>query len=364
MPSTASQLKLTVTEKIRALYVEKLYLTDALVNAKKSFPLAHEGFVEVLIYQYYRCFETLLDEIDVSSVVIWNAFKYHHMIFAAMCRERGIKLLFAEFGAIPGTVVFDEDGQMGESWPATRPEEFNALSVSKTECAEAERIVTALRQSGSNRNVQQEGQTLEGLTSRLKPGRPILLFAGQCDRDSGMIPYNETAKRFHSPSFASTLDAVIHVAEIAEANDWNLIFRPHPIAKQEAYDPRLPKNVIAFTEGSINDIIDLSDVVVTTLSSTVYVSLIRETPCVMLGYNQIHSKDCAYEALDKDSIEPVLQQAVTDGYTEAQKAAFVRHVAQMGKYYLFSDGLQGAELSFGRSAEEITALVEYLLPKS
>lgn len=362
--AAASRLKLTVTSEMQALYEEKPYLKDALINARASFPQASKGHVEVLICQYYRCFEALLDKFNVSGVVIWNAFKYHHMIFAAMCKERNIKLMFAEFGAIPGTVVFDEGGQMGESWPATHPEEFNALPVSEEDCTEAARLIAALRQSGLNRNAQQDGLALDDLTVRLKPDRPTLLFAGQCDRDSGIIPYNETARRFHSPSFPSTVDAVIHAAKIAAANDWNLIFRPHPIAKQEAYDPRLPKNVIVFTEGSINDIIDLSDVVVTTLSSTVYVSLIRETPCVMLGYNQIHGKGCAYEALDKDSIEAVLQQAVHDGYTEAQKAAFIRHVAQMGKYYLFSDGRQSSGPSFGRSARDAAKLVESLLPES
>jgi hypothetical protein len=108
-----------------------------------------------------------------------------------------------------------------------------------------------------------------------------------------------------------------------------------------------PGNTIYIESGDINDLIDISDVVVTILSQTNYITMIRHKPVVMLGFNQSKGKGCTYEAFEKNKIEDAIQRAIRDGFTEDQRQAFLVHIAQLIKYYLYDD-LQEREIRFGR----------------
>ena len=339
------------------LFREKRYLQEAMENLQAMIPGASPSMLKSLVCEYHRAYSAVLDEMKIATVVIWNKFHACHYIFSQLCNERGVRVVYAEFGSLPGTIVLDEGGQMGESWPATHPEEFQQLPVTKEECDRAEKAVKLLRASGLNRNVQPENQASDVLQQKLKPGRPIILYAGQYDGDSGMIPYTENTRKFHSPCFTSSEEGMAYVAEIADRHDWNFIFKPHPLVKNRINAKQLPSNVIFIPDYNINDIIDIADVVITILSTTVYVSLVRDTAALMLGYNQISQKGCAYEAFCREDIEPALTAAVENGYTESQRAAFIRHVAQMNKYYLYTDGQKRAGLRLGRSIQEAAEFI-------
>ena len=340
------------------IFEQKAYLQEAARNIKQRYPRVADDFLKQLVCEYYWAFSAVLDQINVATVVIWNKFHACNCIFSQLCQERKIRTLYVEFGPLPGTIVFDEDGQMGESWPATHFAEFLRLPVTGEDCDQAEKAIETLRTSGLNRNAQPQTESDTALKKALKPGRPIILYAGQYDGDSGMVPYTENTRRFHSPCFASSEEGMLWVAEIAAKHDWNFIFKPHPQLKNKIDPQRLPHNVIFVPDYNINDIIDMADVLVTILSSTVYVSLIRGTAALMLGYNQISHKDCTYEAHRQEDIESQLIAAVEKGYTASQKAAFVRHVAQLNKYYLYSDGQAHERLHLGRPIESAAEFIE------
>ncbi len=338
---------------MQALMAEKEYLRIAIESAASAMPSLRPEYVQTLMCEAYRCYDAVLTKLNIAGVSLWCEFKYNHYLLSEMCRERGIPVSYAEYGSLPGTIVLDSEGQMGESAPARRPEELNAMPVSGEELAQAEKIVDYLKSSGINRKNQPQSTDNSGLLAKLRPGRPIVMFAGQLDQDSGLVPYTEASRTYHSPVYRSTLEANLALAEIAGRHDWNYIFKPHPSALEEVNVSRLPKNVIYIDNININDIIDIADVVVTILSSTVYVSLVRDTASVMLGYNQIHGKGCAYEALTPDRVEPVLCEAVEKGYTPEMRAAFIRHVAQMQKYYLFNDCVTKAPIRYGRGFGDV-----------
>lgn len=355
----SKRLKLELTAEIREAVREKPYLQQAVAIAKAALGnQALPNYAEVLVYENYRCFKELLDHINVISVNIWNKFRFNHYLFDEMCRERGIPVTYLEFGSLPGSLVFDRNGQMGESWPAVSFEEFRTLAVTEDELQSAESLVQFLRESGLNRRKQPENNVDMDELARLKPGRPIILFAGQWDSDSGLVPYTENTKRYHSPIYKSTLDALCSVAQIAQKHDWNLVFKPHPSVLFEYKRSDYPSNVITVGMCNLNEIIDRADVVVTILSSTAYISLIRERPCVMLGYNQIRGKGCTYEAFSQERVEPVLCDAVEKGYTNEQRKAFIRHVAQMRRYYLYDDGQKAKPYVCGRPIDMLSECFE------
>ena len=110
---------------------------------------------------------------------------------------------------------------------------------------------------------------------------------------------------------------------------------------------QLPPEVLFIEYADINELIDIADVVVTILSTTNYNALTRYKPVVMLGYNQTRGKGCTYEAFEKEEIEDTIKEALEKGFTKEQQDAFLKHIAQCLKYYLYDD-LQDRPIRYGR----------------
>jgi hypothetical protein len=67
----------------------------------------------------------------------------------------------------------------------------------------------------------------------------------------------------------------------------------------------------------------------------------------MLGYTQSKGKDITYESFEKDKIEDTIKEAIDNGFTKKQQEAFVVHLAQVLKYYLYDD-MTERRLRFGK----------------
>lgn len=163
-----------------------------------------------------------------------------------------------------------------------------------------------------------------------------------------VVPYTDNSSKYHSPIFKSSVESAICLGEIAKEKRWNIIYKPHPMAHfTEEEKNRIPENVIIIERADINEIIDCSDVVITILSATAYDSLLRYTPTVMLGYNQLKSKGCTYDAFKKDEIVIQIEKAIKEGFTKEQQGIFLIHIAQLLKYYL-NDDMKDREIRYGR----------------
>ena len=114
----------------------------------------------------------------------------------------------------------------------------------------------------------------------------------------------------------------------------------------------LSPNILFVSNVNLNDLIDQVDVVVTLMSQTAYVALIRERAVVTLGYNQLRHKGCNYEAYVKEDIERVLKDAISHGYTSEQRQNFICHTAQLLKYYLY-DNLADRPIRYGKSIKNL-----------
>lgn len=286
---------------------------------------------------------------------MWNEFSVMHMICKEVCSRRNIPVVYSEAGVIPNTYAFEVGGQMGESYPAVNYTEFARLTVSADELDGAKKIVESLRESRDNRwakyGVYKDEQLAE-VQKRIVLGRPIVFYAGQNDYESGIIPYTHDSMKFHSPIFKSSYDAAVFLSEICKKRDWNFIYKRHPMMRMKKRLEPLPENVINYDELEIHDIIDFADVTVTILSQTSYVALIRKKPVVMLGFNQMRGKGCAYEAFTEKEVEKELEQAILNGLTKEQEDCFYIHVAQLIKYYLFEDFMSKTH-SYGKSVTEL-----------
>lgn len=311
--------------------------TEAMRNLKR-YTSAGEGSAILLTYFAALFFRGLFDAVKPGLVMIWNAFCGVNQIVEIICAEKGIPVCYMEFGVLPGTFAVESMGQMGESFPCREASRFRRMEVSPEELFHAGKLREYFFTTGLNRKAQPQGFQLEKVRERLRPGRPTILYAGQNDLDSGLYPYTENSRARHSPIFATSDQAAVELAKLAAKNEWNLIYKPHPAMRgYGASEEDFPGTVIFLESANINDVIDLSDLVVTILSQTAYVSLIRKKPTLLLGYNQLRGKGCAYEAYEAGDIEPRIKAALERGYTEEQDADFIKHIAQLEKYYLYND---------------------------
>lgn len=354
--------KLNISKNINEVIGSKEYLKWAVNNTKGRYSDMEEGYAENFVYYSYYYLNKVLDIIKPKAVVLWLEFYAFHEIFLNICNERGIKVLFFEFGVLPGTYAFETTGQMGESLPAINYAEFFDLKVDEDDIIHAQNVIKYLYENRVTRWQQPMNDVgeIDILKEKLIIGKPVILYAGQNDYESGIRPYGEYARKYHSPVFESSDQAAVYLGKLAAKNNWNIIYKPHPAVlrfacRQKEYD--IPDNVIIVDRIDINDLIDMADVLVTIVSQMGYMSLIRGKSAVMLGYTQLRGKSCTYEAFSQSVIEKVINDAIQFGVTEEQKANFTRHVAQIIKFYVFDDG-EEREIRYGKDMVQCMELMK------
>jgi hypothetical protein len=184
-------------------------------------------------------------------------------------------------------------------------------------------------------------------------GRKLIFYAGQQDYASGLVPRSLPESHVHSPYFADTVDALRHLAELAERNNWHIVFKPHPILanRSKNFKTAHPGRVDVALGANLFDCMEQCDVTTTIVSQVSYMALIHDRPCVLLGRTQLTGKGCVYEPHDFADIETVFQRALAEGFTEAQRTAWRRHVAQVMRHYAFGFEDDAAEL-LGRGVDD------------
>jgi hypothetical protein len=265
-----------------------------------------------------------------------------------------IRYHYVEYAALPGTLCFDEKGQMAESWVAQHPAEFLALPIDESDLARAQTYLEYLRggkKSGKPQDARISIQDVVGRARDLK--RKIIFYAGQNDWASGMLPRALPESKMHSPIYTDTLDALDHLSEIAEANDWQILFKPHPLVQDRHKDFQVahPDRVNLVLGANILECIEEADVVTTIVSQVAYLAMIHERPCVMLGRTQLRNKGCNYQTGLRDKVEPTMQHALRDGFHGIARKRWLQHIAQMCKYYLFAID-EEVEAIIGRGIHE------------
>ncbi len=324
--------------------------------------------VRVLLYRAYL--RSLVRKMRPALCVFWHRFNPWHQSMPDFCEQLGVPFLFTEYGLLTGTISFDEGGQMAESWIARRNEEFLALPVGEAELERATAVLERLRAHRSERKRLDliegpEAQAaaapspLDRVLDRLKKsGRPIIFYAGQNDYGSGMVPRTLPNAELHSPFFESTVDALRDLCTYAEERDAYVVFKPHPLVQMDLSDLDLPHpDRVDFVPGAdIFECMAAAEVVVTILSQVSYMALIHDRPCVLLGRNQLSGKGCVYELGAREALGETVADAMKLGFVEEQRAAWLRHAAQLCRHALFAFD-EATEKDIGRGLEETAAFL-------
>ncbi|MCT7584809.1 hypothetical protein [Aliarcobacter butzleri] len=341
--------------KINSDIKKLIYENDTYINAldnfdKKFHKVLCKNQAEYTVFEAYVFFNELINKYNPNAIILWNKFTPIHTIFDFIARKHNIKVFYAEFGVLPGTFSIETIGQMGESYPAINYKDFKNINISQSEKIDSIDILAKLKSSKLNRNIQPINNEIDNIKKMLKQNKPTILYAGQNDFESGIYPYTKHTKEFHSPIFKSSDEAFEYLCQIAKKNEWNLIYKRHPLMVNNTNKPN-DNGFLIIDNININDLIDICDVAITIVSQVSYISLIREKPLVLFGYTQLKNKECCYEVYTLSKIEKSISEAIQYGFTDKQKENFVLHVAQLIKTYVYDDLLK-KDVKYNLSTDE------------
>lgn len=350
-------IKIKVSEKIRTAVRRKPYLVDLV--QRRVLRGYSESVSTVLAYEAERYFAALLEKINPKLVMVWNNWGNNSTVLSELAKQRAVPVISVERGFLEGTMMLSANGY-GHDFVNADPEGFRSLPIGSEEIAKANEIIGFLRDTGFNRYSQPHNSVLQQLKQQLDNGKPNILLVGAFDCENPAFPQSD----MYTPTFALSKEAVSYIAKLAKRDRWNLIYKVHPlmdkVTSQKLKDKKISSNVFCVRDVNVNDLIDIADVVVCMISGVAYIALTRDKPLVQLGHTPLKGKGCCYEPVDVDDIEAKIKEALRYGYTPEQKSAFVKHVAQVNKYYYFDD-LAARPIRYGRPIEEASALLDTMI---
>lgn len=349
-------IKIKVPEKIRTAVRGKPYLFDLV--QRRVLRGYSESVSTVLAYEAERYFAALLEKINPKLVMVWNNWGNNSTVLSELAKQRAVPVISVERGFLEGTMMLSANGY-GYDFVNAEPQKFRSLPIGSEEIAKANEIIGFLRDTGFNRYSQPRNSVLQQLKQRLDNGKPNILLVGAFDCENPAFPQRD----MYAPTFALSKEAVSYIAKLAKRDRWNLIYKEHPLMDKvisQKLKDKIPSSVFCVRDVNVNDLIDIADVVVCMISGVSYIALTRDKPLVQLGYTPLKGKGCCYEPVDVDDIEAKIKEALRYGYTPEQKSAFVKHVAQVNKYYYFDD-LAARPIRYGRTIEEASALLDTMI---
>lgn len=278
----------------------------------------------------------VLRALNPRHVLLWHQWNSLMDIGRNLCQGMGLTSAYLHEGMLPKTMTYDPKGMMADAEcvgvtmqvDSDGPTPEQALWLNR-----AEAVITTIREDGLDRKPLsglRVGNDLRRIADSM--GARLIFYAGINDWHSGNLP--EAGGAIHSPFFRDTLDGLDALLEIAEENNWLIMFKPHPnlYPRPIAPHPRL----FVVRESNTLDCIDVSDVVATILSSICYISLSRRKATILLGRNTLTGTGSAYEIDDRGKLAIVVAQALETTDTPLRFAAFRNHVAALLRDYLYS----------------------------
>lgn len=275
-----------------------------------------------------------------DMIVAWGAYLLCPRILKHICAELNIPFITMELGVLPETIAFDCQGHMGESWVCNSADDFNRLPLSDSDIRKGQTYLERARNTKTSRNirVKPSANTESCIAELMESGKKTLLVIGSNSAFSGYVPYDAVARQHHSPFYPDNEMVVRKLSEaFGDDQDVQIIYKPHPITITRGLDVQLEyPNVTILPDANLDDCIDMADVALTLVSQGGYESLLRDTPVVMLGRNQINGSGAVTVLEDAGKLAETVRATLAESYSQERRVAFEEHVARLLKYYLYN----------------------------
>lgn len=301
-------------------------------NKRNIVPTWLESYSSTL--QLARAADKVLTTYKPKVCLVWHEWNQASHVCKWLCDAYGIPTLFCHDGALPMTMGMDPIGEMAESTPVAKADTYYAQPLAKIDRKRAIGYRNLVTETGMNRkSTVADGSLSRLLSSVRESGKKILFYAGCNDWQTGMLPVWWDKSQIHSPIFVDSYDGFRYLSDLCERRDWILLFKPHPHLEPKRLDLST-SHVIFVREANIHECVRQSDVCLTLVSATAYMSLFNERPTILLGRNSLSRSGCCYEPQELGDIPEAIDAALKgEGFAEMQKR-WMDHLARMIRYTL------------------------------
>lgn len=349
LPETNEEI--SINQKVKDLINQDERLRDIAdcIRFRFSYNKIPQNYEYIYIYSVYITFSYMIETLKPKCIFLWPFSSHTSNIMSYICEQEHIRTYALHEGVLYGTFQIDPCGEGGESFPVVKREEFLGLPISNEDIDNTKIILDDLRKSGNNRRLQPFDEN-ETELRKLKKDRPTISFLGDDDFGMCLVPSSKRSKAHFSPIFESGLEEAVCIAKLAQKNDWNFVYKPHPGAysyRQEMLAQDVRENIIFIDGMNIHRVVELSDVIIINVSSCGYIALMKGKPVVETGKNMYTGYGCSYEVEKIEDLEETIKEAIRIGYKESMREAFEHHMALLLKYYLYKGG-EKAQYYYGR----------------
>ena len=304
---------------------------------------------------FYGYYQVLLNHVQPDLVVIWNGFHPQERILVDLARKGGSRLGYVERGPIPGTIHYDSEGVLaGTAFAKETDWSWNSLEEKKHWNMVYEKVGSRLATTGS-KTWWGQPRTVgrDSALHRLKfdPDKPILLFAGQVDRDAQTL--------FFSPDFDCCQEALAWICDALGNNtSWQLLGKHHP---KSSIAPNVYQEIIQgygnwVTDISLSDALAVASGVVAINSTVLYEGMMRGLPGFALGRGLFSGKNVFYEAIDGNYAAAFSSFLTRDAFNE-RKEKFSDMMAYLLASQLFDFNGNWGDFGVPSAREFATKLV-------
>jgi len=301
-------------------------------NKRNIVPTWLESYSSTL--QLARAADQVLTTYKPKVCMIWHEWNQASHVCKWLCDAYGIPTLFCHDGALPMTMGMDAIGEMAESTPVAQADTYYAQPMAEIDRKRAQAYRKLVTETGMNRKSTVADGSLSRLLSGVRAkGKKILFYAGCNDWQTGMLPVWWDKSQIHSPMFVDSYDAFRYLSELCERRDWVLLFKPHPHLEPKRLDLSTP-HVIFVREANIHECVRQSDVCLTLVSATAYMSLLNDRPTILLGRNSLSRSGCCYEPETLGDIPEAIDSALKGIDFQAMQLRWMDHLARMIRYTL------------------------------
>ena len=289
--------------------------------------------------------EILCDLLKPIKLLIWGGWTEATFFLRDLATDRGLGYAHFEHGFIPGTIQCDKEGIAGYGEVVNHAGYFRKYPVlSNIELFNRVKryIIESRADTGVFRTLQSDRKQIEKIIAG--QGKIIFLVG------TGTVGWDVREgsafwKKAVSEEYNSKEEVFKDVLETVRKNGWKLIYKPHPGEKDLFCESDMEaKDVAIIRYTSIDELLQMSDVVVTVSTAVSYKALFYEKPLVELGKSGMYGQGCSYEV--HGDLEEKLREALQKGVTEEQKKCFEHHVLTLLNYNHWDD-LTHPELPYG-----------------
>ncbi len=257
--------------------------------------------------QYF--FETLINQFNPSIVFLWGNTLPQCSLQKNISEWKKIPAFIIERGLFSNTMMVEKEGHGADS-ELNKINDFY-VNLESFIPSEYERIKSYYLNKQLEKYPQAEYKSVKVFKDQNEiKDKKVIVFWGQHDVWSGLVPRPYDLSFRNSPWFESTKECFAELSEVvSKRKDSILFFKPHPHDTYE-YNTNLPNVKIVKNENN-RTLMQMADVFVAMTSTIQFEALLYEKPLVLLANSQLSGKNIAFEFDKSKSLPDVLHDALS-----------------------------------------------------